>query len=67
MDSRDYDIHLSFITTCSLAAVYNINVNTRKLRPSLHQDTEEGPKNTTPGTSDTDKDIKEEVEKIRDT
>ena len=31
--SRDYDIHLSSITTCSHAAGYNINVNTRKLGP----------------------------------
>jgi hypothetical protein len=46
----------------------NLRSKTRKLSPSLDQDTEEGtPKTTTQGVSGPDKDIKEEVEKIRDT
>jgi hypothetical protein len=40
MDSIEtYDIYLSSITTCSHAAGYDIKVNTRKLRHSLHHDT----------------------------
>jgi hypothetical protein len=30
MDSRDYDIHLSSITTCSHAVGYDVNVNTKR-------------------------------------